>query len=875
MSYIIEQKSINKYGLKPGIVNPSVLYDWMTDSDRNSTELFFPEGTWILPVNFQKDFGDSNITISGVSGKTIITSYDGTPGTNFAVPEKIDITKPKPSRDGVYVIDIGGLPYNASSSSIDHIHYDFRNISWNPDSVTYIQVSNGIVSTISFSQVKSLGYVTELRVGDNVDPGADGLYVVSQHITISYGGGHTHLNLRYLNAVSGATTNFNTGGQDVLYVQGTVLKRENGIWSRHYTGAGFSSRGNIIIKDIIFDNCQFNIVSPFDISGSRKITSSDKLEISGCVFKNCGKVFGSSGYANSQAAENFWPTILVYSNDGRFRFRNFIIENCEFSYIHSAIMWGFPPSESTVIRNNNIHDCYTILTCFYMFVTYYGGSTFFKNRISQTVTENSFINVRPLNSGANWNTTIMRTSGSATVSDNKFINVTQQCAYLHGGNATFSGNTIYRWIDMGTDPYSIVPCILTKTETNTVNLISNNTVVAPLGSFVGLEGPSNITLLNNTFIGCTRNRYILSTTTQLERDRIYYVKNISKFESLANTDPYNQAYVTLNPADQNYVFYNIKKKIWDKLPQSLPSGFVFSKGEEANNDQEYIKISGNKIECEGITRIVSDNQLTFKYVSVSNNEISDCTYLHYGNNSTVQDYICSNNLFRNSSILISSGLSLTNQISNLYFEDNKIGKSKDSTIDLWADENLIFKGNYMTIDSFWSPSSVNSTDYSGGIAAYDYYVFLRGASSSKILCEGNKFTSEHSKYGCLSIVSPYIADVRNNIFSTVVPSQQTSSAYRRICLNINSSSLINSLSFIGNTMYVESGKTNNIIEFDSSTSTISNLTIDSNAVSSNPSSISNNVLASNKTVNTLLLGTNLYNSSTNTIGSIGTTINLK
>lgn len=35
-------------------------------------------GVYVVPVNFSMDYRDTDITIEGVPGKTVITSYDGT-----------------------------------------------------------------------------------------------------------------------------------------------------------------------------------------------------------------------------------------------------------------------------------------------------------------------------------------------------------------------------------------------------------------------------------------------------------------------------------------------------------------------------------------------------------------------------------------------------------------------------------------------------------------------------------------------------------------------------------------------------------------------------------------------------------------------------
>lgn len=42
-------------------------------------------GRYVLPVNFGMDMGNTDILIEGVAGKTVVTSYNGTPD-KFSLP---------------------------------------------------------------------------------------------------------------------------------------------------------------------------------------------------------------------------------------------------------------------------------------------------------------------------------------------------------------------------------------------------------------------------------------------------------------------------------------------------------------------------------------------------------------------------------------------------------------------------------------------------------------------------------------------------------------------------------------------------------------------------------------------------------------------
>ena len=361
-------------------------------------------GKYTLPVNFSMDMGDTDITIEGVAGKTVITSYDGTPATDFK-PKELDTNLP--------------------------------------------------------------------------DTFSNGLYVVSNHPYISYGGGYAHLKLSY-----------NTGGQVVFYTLGTILKKENGIWSRHYTGFGFRTRGNITVKNVIFDNCQFYLFSPFGQ------TISDRFQLINCTFKNVSRVLSSITYAGIDHKPDWYNSLNYYNVFGNLRFKSFEIKDCTFEKIHTSIVWGVPPSESIEITGNKIRDCSTMIAAFNLFIKYYGNENYFSDKISQVITDNTFLNIR---SSQNWQTALIRTSGMANVSNNNFIDCTPQIVLGYGANLLFSGNIVKK-INTNTEFPSEV--ILIKSPTGSNKFVGNE-VYAPYSTFVSLEGGSSCTFTGNTVTGKT------------------------------------------------------------------------------------------------------------------------------------------------------------------------------------------------------------------------------------------------------------------------------------------------------------------------------------------------------------------------------------
>ena len=356
-------------------------------------------GVYVVPVNFSMDYRDTDITIEGVAGKTVITSYDGTAATDFK-PKEIDTNL--------------------------------------PDSLQ------------------------------------DGLYVVANHPYISYGGGYAHLKLTY-----------NTGGQVVFYTLGTILKKENGIWSRHYTGFGFKTKGNITVKNVIFDNCQFYLFSPFGQ------TISDRFQLINCRFKNVSRVLSSITYAGIDHKPDWYNALNYYNVFGNLRFKSFEIKDCTFEKIHTSIVWGVPPSENINIAGNKISDCNTMIAAFNLFIKFYGNESYFSDKISQVITGNTFMNVR---SSQNWQTALIRTSGIANVSNNNFIDCTQQSCFFYGENSTFSNNTVKK-INTATEIQS--PVVLIKSISGT-NSFNGNTINAPYSTFIALEGGSSCNIHGNT-----------------------------------------------------------------------------------------------------------------------------------------------------------------------------------------------------------------------------------------------------------------------------------------------------------------------------------------------------------------------------------------
>lgn len=363
-----------------------------------SPTIVLREGIYILPNTFSQDFGNADVSIKGVPGKTVIT--DGS-----TAPALLDVTMP--------------------------------------------------------------------------DLNTDGVYVVYKNPIYSFGGGFAHRALSY-----------NTAGQQVLYTQGTVLQKCNGVWSRYFTGYGFKTQGNITCTGITFSGCSFYIFSPFGKSETQK------FELSNCVFENVARVISSVTISNS-AQEMAFNTLQVYDVYGGFRFSEFKIQSCVFDNIYTSIVWGIPPSRSITVRDNYIADCPTAIAFFNCQMKRYNAAgqsdeTYWKDKVRCYFEGNLFTRIMQTNS---WTVSLIRTNGDATVRGNIFDSISPQVTLFYGGNSTFTGNVVYK-LNTPTETQSTV--IMVKNVDTPVNTIADNNVYAPFSPFVAVEGYASFFIQKNS-----------------------------------------------------------------------------------------------------------------------------------------------------------------------------------------------------------------------------------------------------------------------------------------------------------------------------------------------------------------------------------------
>ena len=270
------------YGIKNdgSPISQQKLNNWLSACMSSKSPVYFPAGTYCLPVNFEYDFGNTDLLIKGQgSAKTILTTYYNA-ATNFAVPEKIDLSKPKPPKNGIYQAD-------GRSRSV---HPDFMSVS-EAMLDSYIAIKGKTIRAISLKEVKDSGYLTELDTREP-DPGIDGIYVVAKHPLHDYGGGNTQLKLNYPG--------------EPLYLQGTVLLRKNGYWSRYYSSVAFISTGNFSVKNISFRNFRPYLFLPSAKKGNTFLKTRDHFIIDQCRFEQTQRIVATMIYAGIQDSMNWY-----------------------------------------------------------------------------------------------------------------------------------------------------------------------------------------------------------------------------------------------------------------------------------------------------------------------------------------------------------------------------------------------------------------------------------------------------------------------------------------------------------------------------------------------------------------------------------------
>lgn len=838
----------SRYGIKNNgtLNNRTNLVAWLNACKELKSPVYFPKGKYLLPADFEFDFGNADLLIKGDGpGNTILSTYNG-PETNFAIPEKIDLTKERKSKDGIYQVDI----------IAGTVHRDFISVS-NVPLDSYIKIDGSEVIPVSLAEVKALGYITELDAS-SADPGIDGIYVVSKHAKHEYGGGFAHLTLGFPGSP--------------LYVQGTILQRKNGTWSRYYSSVAFIGGGNFSVKNISFRNFRPYLFLPAAKKRNTVLKTSDFFIFENCRFEHTARILATMAYAGIQETENWYKASSYYPINGSHRFKRFIIKGNEFSYIHESISWGTPPAGSYTIMNNHVHDCYTMLNGFYLFPPY-NTSLPVPAQSKFAVTGNKFIRIRALNAGSENTVHLLRTMNKGIIFNNTFIDCTGIHLYLDGSTRV-SGNMIKCFMADVPALQPRPPLILVKLARQEAITISNNRIyMGMMGNFIANESQASFNVYNNQLTG-PGIRYITKLSVDepaLDMYRTYIINNIQTFQKKAGTGKYDSA-----ARLSEMVYFNKRKTRWEKVT-NIPLMYLYSEVNHFNKVKQYVRFSGNEIETGYLTRIQKNVQTVFNAVYFENNRISFCTGMNAGNEETIiNSYRFTGNIVKNGSLSMTSLGNVSASVRYLNISNNTFETGFTGTYSFASSDSLILLANVFTgkKNSTEMAQEQYSSFSKSALPLSTSLLSLKGSPAQVMSIRQNRFSAEMTKGIILSITEPDNVIISKNEFNMKIPAWQATTGNLRNAILFKTNNNCSSINITGNSYLPEPGKENYLVRFDESASVINNMTFTGNKTTGNAHVAIKTIEARNKTFTNYYRGINTSRDE-ETILKVGNSIKIK
>jgi len=459
--------------------------------------VFIPSGIYQMTEDFEYDFGDSDIVFQGEEGTVLTTSED----RSIKQAPNIDLGKPKPV-PGIYRVDV--LPLV--------LHSDYFQIEGEVDLWDYISVSETSILVASDSIVISKGYVLDLDNREGAEePEHDGLYVVSW-IDYNYGGGYAHTALRF--------------DDNVRVIVGSVVEKKNGVWSRYNPGYGLITRGNVVIRNVGFNN-----FAPFCISAHG--TDPDKrMIIKDCVFEDVTRVLsweysgGDSGAINPGHQHKPNPGFSVSQ---RFAFNQLRIEGCTFKRIHTSIAWGVPVTKNFEIIENRVLGCRNAIAGFHYMTNYFPSK-----EMNCLVKDNVVEDFRNYSKNYAADRVLFRTPGRATYIGNKIYRSNGIQIYISGVDNVVKFNELYPHTEyyMG-NPHSPI-MIKAGLGLKGRDLIESNVIQGggKVGS-ISIVKDAEIQILNNEVVSSSGINYVFYDTDKLIEHKSYIIRDTGRFKIIA------------------------------------------------------------------------------------------------------------------------------------------------------------------------------------------------------------------------------------------------------------------------------------------------------------------------------------------------------
>ena len=810
----------SRFGIKNNgsLISSSALYAWLNTCRLKNSPVHFPAGTYLLPADFEYDFGNEDLLITGEGpGKTILTTHAG-PETNFAIPEKINLTESNKLKDGIYQVDITAATVHRGYLAVQDAGLD-----------SYVRITKGLIHKVSLDTVKALGYITELDTR-GPDPGIDGLYVVAKHAKHEYGGGFAQLTLQYPGAP--------------LYLQGTILVRKKGIWSRYYPGVAFTGGGNFNVRNISFRNFRPYLFLPAAKKRNAALKTRDHFMLENCRFEHTARILATMTYAGIRETTEWYKASSHYPATGPFRFKRFIIKGNEFRYIHESISWGTPPANFYSITGNNVHDCYTMINCFYLFPPFNTSKrSYEKSRFS--ISRNSFTRIRSLNAGAENTIQLIRTWQEGNISNNVFTDCTGIHLYLNG-RTKIRHNRIKTYMADAPPNQPRPPLILVKMAGNELITLSNNNFrFGMMGNLVANESLASFHIHNNILYGAG-NRYLLSNadkTAGLDNYKSYIIGNLAAFKKLTSPGNYDTTVI-----QSDMVYYNKRSSRWEKQQNTYPM-YLFSEVNNLTGYKQNIHFTGNEIETGYLTRIQKTIPAAYHSVSFSNNHIAYSTGLHAGNeHTTINHYRFSGNGVKNGSLVMTSLGNVSSSVRKVHISNNRFTFNIPVHYAFAASDSLLFHSNIFNKATSEPDHSLIQSGTQNRLPETGSHNLLElsGHPGQVMRIYKNRFTAFMSKGTTLHVINPVSLLIQENEFDMNMLPGQSMAGNTRNAILITSDSSCSSINITENKFLPESNKENYLVRFDDTVSTIPEITVKSNTIKGNNQFVVKTIEAGNK-----------------------------
>jgi hypothetical protein len=727
----------------PDTVDSTALTNFLTYCKDNSKTVYFPEGTYEFPSDFEFDFGTTPFKLVGDGrDKTIITT---SASLSVRYAEKVDITSQKPFKPGIYQVDVVGPTIHSDFSSLGLALGD------------YVQVTSGTCSKINdFAEVKSAGYVTDLDITTSSGATQAGLYVVS-NTNVSFSGGSFY---------PMAEPAWMTGPSSLMlgYLIDVTSGTTSMVHTRYDASRGFIFRGDAHIEGLKFNDVSFYIFSHFYDTVSKKMEKNMLLR--DCSFSNCTRVFSVQAYGGPNGKVDVDPQETYPNGSGvykGFAFNSFEISHCEFDNIHTSILWYTPYTRNWIIRNNIVRDCYNAVALFF-----YHADDAYRHNVCQ-VEGNTFVRCRNYGGPVvNGGKVMVRTPGKALVSNNTALS----CNGIH----FYTGGPNNKVFDNYVEPYqqtyateggnnSLVFWFKTNGTSGSLDELYNNTVYGGIKTTpVGIRKNSNLIIRDNTIrTGLGRNYITNYSNVDLDKKQsydFYYNSTLGTSGSLnavfgsGNYDPVltaSSAHLTL--------YYNERENIWKARTNPGEVGAIVFDQPEYYGPVELIEIKNNIIESDllfvragagdaPLAKLVITNNRLDNFVALLQDDITDYVEITDNPNISLHSY-------RANYMVAKKGL---------LFRNNVVRTSFLGSLMLKCDEDIVADGNrflpYPDFDDF--------SVFGQSRATYDAVLFMNAGGNIRF--ENNFVSARHARHTGV-VVETFTGDldIANNSFDLTIP----------------------------------------------------------------------------------------------------------